>query len=41
MRSGKVDLMSADVIDALINPVGGAAVAPAAASSGKPSGLAK
>jgi homoserine acetyltransferase len=41
MRSGKVDLMSADVIDALINPVGAAAAAPAAAASGKPSGLAK
>jgi homoserine O-acetyltransferase len=41
MRSGKVDLMSADVIEALINPVGEGAAAPAAASSGKPSGLAK
>lgn len=41
MRSGKVDLMSADVIEALINPVGEGAAAPAAASSSKPSGLAK
>jgi pimeloyl-ACP methyl ester carboxylesterase len=41
MKTGQVDVSSPDVIDALINPVGGAAAAPAAASSGKPSGLAK
>jgi hypothetical protein len=41
MKTGHVDVSSPDVIDALINPVGGAAAAPAAASSGKPSGLAK
>jgi hypothetical protein len=41
MKTRHVDVSSPDVIDALINPVGGAAAAPAAASSGKPSGLAK
>ena len=41
MKTRHVDAASDEVIDALINETGAAVAAPAAASSGKPSGLAK
>jgi tRNA A37 threonylcarbamoyladenosine synthetase subunit TsaC/SUA5/YrdC len=41
MKTRHVDAASDEIIDALINKTGTAAAAPAAAASGKPSGLAK